>query len=76
MPLSRVLLKGQRDTPMILSQASNLQTRQRIWVGRKSDLGPQIGYGGQPTQLETEWIAGAYSETYRDEALTSIPSFE
>ena len=76
MPLSRVLLKSQRNTTMILSQASNLQTRQRIWVGRKSDLGPQIGYGEQPTQLETEWIAGVYAEKYEAEAKSKIPCFE
>ncbi len=61
---------------MILSQASNLQTRQRVWIGRKSDLGPQIGYGEQPTQLETEWIAGVYAEKYEEEAKSKIPCFE
>jgi|TARA_B100001094_G_C18032787_1_gene720997 hypothetical protein len=76
MPLSRVLLKSQRKATMILSQASNLQTRQRVWIGRKSDLGPQIGYGDQPTQLETEWIAGVYAEKYEAEAKAKIPCFE
>jgi len=61
---------------MILSQASNLQTRQRVWIGRKSDLDSQIGYGEQPTQIETEWIAGVYAEKYRLEAKSKIPCFE
>jgi hypothetical protein len=61
---------------MILSQASNLQTRQRVWIGRKSDLGPQIGHGDQPTQLESEWIAGVYAEKYEEEAKSKIPCFE
>jgi hypothetical protein len=61
---------------MILSQASCLKTRQRMWVGRKTDNGPQIGYGDQPTQLESEWIAGVYAEKYAAEAKAKIPSFE
>ena len=64
---------------MILSQASRIADRQRVWVGRKTDVGPQIGYGDQPTQLESGWIAGVYSEKYAAEAkakIPSIPSFE
>lgn len=61
---------------MIFSSASCLKTRQRMWVGRKSDLGPQVGYGDQPTQLETEWIAGVYAEKYAAEALAKIPTFD
>jgi len=60
---------------MILSQASDLVTRQRMWVGRRTDNGPQVGYGEQPTQLETEWIAGVYAEKYAAEALAKIPTF-
>ena len=60
---------------MIFSQASDLQTRQRMWVGRKTDLGPQFGCGEQPTQLETEWIAGVYAEKYRQDAISSLPKF-
>ncbi len=60
---------------MILSQASDLVTRQRMWVGRRTDNGPQVGYGEQPTQLETEWIAGVYAEKYAVEALAKIPTF-
>lgn len=61
---------------MIFSSASCLKTRQRMWVGRKSDLGQQVGYGDQPTQLETEWIAGVYAEKYAAEALAKIPTFD
>ena len=61
---------------MILSQASDLVTRQRMWVGRRTDLGPQIGYGEQPTQLESEWIAGVYEQKLAAEAKAKIPSFE
>ena len=60
---------------MILSQASDLVTRQRMWVGRRTDNGPQVGYGEQPTQLETEWISGVYAEKYAAEALAKIPTF-
>lgn len=61
---------------MIFSQATCLTTGQRMWVGRKTDNGPQVGYGDQPTQLETEWIAGVYAEKYATEAKAKIPSFE
>jgi len=61
---------------MIFSAASCLTTRQRMWVGRKTDNGPQVGYGDQPTQLETEWIAGVYAEKYAAEALAKIPTFD
>jgi hypothetical protein len=47
-----------------------------MWVGRKTDNGPQVGYGDQPTQLETEWIAGVYAEKYAAEALAKIPTFD
>ena len=65
-----------RDSPMIFSQASCLTTRQRMWIGRKTDLGPQFGYGDQPTQIETSWIAGVHAEKWAQEALSKIPSFE
>lgn len=61
---------------MILSQATCLTTGQRMWVGRKTDNGSQIGYGDQPTQIETSWIAGVYAEKYAAEAKAKIPSFE
>lgn len=60
---------------MIFSQASDINTRQRMWVGRKTDLGPQFGSGEQPVQIETEWIAGVYAEKYRKEAISSLPNF-
>ena len=65
-----------RDSPMIYSQATCLTTGQRMWIGRKTDLGPQFGYGDQPTQIESSWIAGVHAETYAKEALSKIPSFE
>ena len=61
---------------MIYSQATCLTTGQRMWIGRKTDLGPQFGYGDQPTQIESAWIAGVHAETYAKEALNKIPSFE
>ena len=47
-----------------------------MWIGRKTDLGPQFGYGDQPTQIETSWIAGVHAEKWAQEALSKIPSFE
>jgi len=60
---------------MILSQASDLQTRQRVWIPRDTDLGPQRCYTETPIALESEWIAGAYSDKYKEEALNALPNF-
>lgn len=60
---------------MIFSQASDLQTRQRVWIPRDTDLGPQRSYTEIPIALESEWIAGAYSDKYQEEALKSLPKF-
>ena len=43
---------------MILSMASDLQTRERVWVGRKTDTAPQTAVNGIPTAVETYWITG------------------
>jgi len=61
---------------MIFSQASNLQTRQRVWIPRDTDLGPQRSYDTEtPYALESEWIAGVYSDKYKEEALNALPNF-
>tara|TARA_A100001234_G_scaffold22722_1_gene17900 strand:+ start:248 stop:445 length:198 start_codon:yes stop_codon:yes gene_type:complete len=63
---------------MIFSQATCLETRQRMWVGRDVQTDQQRCYSatGTPISVETAWIAGVYSEKYQSEALAKIPTFD
>ena len=61
---------------MILSMASDLSTRRIVWAGRKTDDAPQTMGQDLPLTVESEWIAGAYSDRYQAEALAAIPTFE
>jgi hypothetical protein len=61
---------------MILSMSSDLRTRQIVWTGRGNDdtlmgsrLQPQLG-------ISAFAIAGQFAETFHDEAVAKIPSFE
>lgn len=60
---------------MILTMASDLQTRRIVWAGRKTESAPQTMGLELPITIESEWIAGAYSDRYRDEALAALPPF-
>ena len=61
---------------MILSQSSDLKTRQIVWTARGNDdsqmgsrLQPQLG-------ISAFAIAGQFAEIWHDEAIAAIPSFE
>ena len=60
---------------MILTPASCLTTRRIVWAGRKTETAPQTMGQDLPITVESEWIAGAYSDRYRDEALAALPLF-
>ena len=61
---------------MILSMATDLQTRRIVWAGRKTDDAPQTMGLDLPLTVETEWIAGAHSDRWHDEAIAALPTFE
>jgi hypothetical protein len=60
---------------MILSMASDLSTRRIVWTGRKTETAQQTMGQELPIAIETEWLAGAYSDRYRDEAIARLPIF-
>ena len=65
-----------RQTPMILSMSSDLQTRQIVWTGRGNDDSP-MGSRLQPQLgISAFAIAGQFAETFHDEAVAAIPCFE
>jgi hypothetical protein len=61
---------------MIMSMASDLSTRRIVWAGRKTDDAQQTMGQELPISIETEWLAGAYADRYRDEALARLPQWE
>lgn len=61
---------------MILTPASDLTTRRIVWAGRKTDDAPQTAGIDLPLTVESEWIAGAYSDRYAAEAIAALPTFE
>ncbi len=60
---------------MILSMASDLQTRRIVWAGRKTETAQQTMGQDLPLTVESEWIAGAYSDRWHDEAIAALPLF-
>ena len=60
---------------MILSMASELRTRQIVWAGRDAEHAPQTMGLNNPITVEAVWIADAYADSYRDEALARLPQF-
>lgn len=60
---------------MILTPASCLTTRRIVWAGRKTETAQQTMGLELPITIESEWLAGAYSDRYRDEALAALPLF-
>jgi hypothetical protein len=61
---------------MILTPATCLSTRRIVWAGRKTDSAQQTMGLELPITIESEWIAGAYSDRYAAEAIAALPTFE
>ena len=60
----------------IYSQCSDLQTREIMWVARKTETSPQSLYAGRHCPAEGWWWAGCYADRYHDEAIDALPTFE
>ena len=59
-------------TPTIFRQASDLITRDRVWVSSVPSADPSLrGQGYSAAQ-----IAGVWADAYHDEAVAKIPTFE
>jgi hypothetical protein len=54
---------------MILSMASDLNTRQIVWAGRQTNDAPQTMGLNVPIAVEAVWIAGSYAQTYADDVV-------
>ena len=58
-------------TPTIFRQASDITTRQQVWVSSVPSADPTLqGQGYSASQ----W-AGVWADLYHDEAITRLPSF-
>ena len=51
----------------IYSACSNIETRETMWVARKTDDAPQFTFAGQINPAEGWWIAGIYADRFGDE---------
>ena len=60
---------------MILTMATDLQTRRIVWAGRKTETAPQTMGQDLPITVESEWIAGAHADRWHDEAIAKLPTF-
>jgi hypothetical protein len=60
---------------MILSQASRITDRQRVWVARNSD-DSSLGTIASEWGTESWVLAGEWGRKYKKEAIDKIPSFE
>jgi len=54
----------------IFSMCSDLQTRETMWVTRKTDDAPQDRFAGQINPAEAYWWAARYAERYADNVVT------
>ena len=59
-------------TPTIFRQASDLNTRQQVWVSSAPSADPSLEGKGYPA---AQW-AGVWADTFHDEAIAKIPCFE
>ena len=59
----------------IYSQCSDLQTRETMWVARKTDDAPQTRYAGMICPAEGWWWAGCHADRWHDEAVAKLPTF-
>ena len=59
----------------IFSQCSDLQTRETMWVARKTDDAPQTRYAGQINPAEGWWWAGCHADRWGAEAIAKLPTF-
>jgi hypothetical protein len=48
----------------IYSACSNLETREIMWVARKTEDAPQFRFAGQINPSEGWWLAGIYSDRF------------
>jgi hypothetical protein len=53
----------------IFSQCSDLQTRETMWVARKTENAPQDRFAGQINPAEGYWWAARYAERYADDVV-------
>jgi hypothetical protein len=53
----------------IYSQCSDLQTRQTMWVARKTETSPQTRYAGMITPVEGWWLAGCHADCYASDVV-------
>jgi hypothetical protein len=60
---------------MILSQASRITDRQRVWVARNND-DSTFGTIASRWGCKSWVLAGAWGKRYKEEAIAKIPSFE
>jgi hypothetical protein len=54
----------------IYSACSNIETRETMWVARKTDDAPQHTFAGQITPAEGWWWAGCHADRYADDVST------
>lgn len=60
---------------MILSQSSDLRTRQIVWTARGNDDSP-MGSRLQPQLgISAYAIAGQFADVWHDEAISKLPTF-
>ena len=59
----------------IYSQCSDLETRETMWVARKTETAPQTRYAGMICPAETWWWAGVHADAFHDEAIAALPLF-
>ena len=59
-------------TATIFRQASDITTRQQVWVSSVPSADPSLQGKGYPA---AQW-AGVWAHLYHDEAIAAIPCFE
>lgn len=53
----------------ILSPCTDLETRELMWVARKTDDAPQYTFAGRINPAEGWWWAGCYADRYSDDVV-------
>ena len=51
---------------MIYSQASDVETKQKVWIGRDKDLGEQYKYNNTIVLFDTVTLSGDYHKNFKN----------
>lgn len=60
----------------IFTPCSDIETRQIMWVARKTETAPQTRFAGMINPAEGSWWAAVHADRYEEEAVGKLPTLD